>query len=76
MNSQLKARACQTRSEICFFSSPEPSVGELWRPSVRRRLLTIHLVNQSQSSCEAETNSCINGPGHMTKIAAMPIYNK
>ena len=25
MNSQLKARACQTRSEICFYSSPEPS---------------------------------------------------
>ena len=25
---------------------------------------------------EGETKVCINGPGHMTKMAAMPIYGK
>ena len=25
---------------------------------------------------EAETKVCINDPGHMTKMAAMPIYGK
>ena len=26
--------------------------------------------------CEGGTKVCINGPGHMTKMAAMPIYGK
>ena len=25
---------------------------------------------------EGETKVCINGPGHMTKMSAMPIYGK
>ena len=38
------------------------------------------LGHQSQISCEASigrrTNVYINNPGHMTKMAAMPIYGK
>ena len=26
--------------------------------------------------CDGGTKVCSNGPGHMTKMAAMPIYNK
>ena len=43
-------------------------------------LLTNHCTNQSQIlyvlSLGRGTKVCINGPGHMTKMAAMPIYGK
>ena len=29
-----------------------------------------------EPSWEGGTKVCINGPGHMTKMAAMPIYGK
>ena len=42
----------------------------------------LKLIGQSKSKFyveppwEGETKVCINGPGHMTKMAAMPIYGK
>ena len=43
-------------------------------------LLRNRLANQSQILCgaswEGGTKVCINGPGHMTKMAAMPINGK
>ena len=46
----------------------------------RDLLLGNSLANQSQSLCEAsigwENNVYINNPGHMTKMATMPIYGK
>ena len=43
-------------------------------------LLRNHCTNQSQIlyvlSLGRGTKVCINGPGHMTKMAAMPIYGK
>ena len=38
-------------------------------------LLLNHLANQSQILCEAYI-VYINNPGHMTKMATMPIYGK
>ena len=39
-----------------------------------------HLASQSQISYGASmgwgTKVCSNGPGHMTKVAALPIYGK
>ena len=61
------------------------------RPSVRgrrRRPSTFSKVFSSETAWpikakfyveppwEGETKVCINGPGHMTKMAAMPIYGK
>ena len=41
-------------------------------------LLSNHLANQSQILCEVSigwvTNVFMNYPGHMAKMAAMPIY--
>ena len=41
-------------------------------------LLRNHWANQSQIPCGASYGRkvCSNGPGHMTKMAAMPIYGK
>ena len=43
-------------------------------------LLRNHWADWSQISCEASlgrgNENCSNGPGHMTKMAAMPIYGK
>ena len=39
-------------------------------------LLRNHWANQSQISYDGGTKVCSNGPGHMTKLAAMPIYGK
>ena len=59
------------------------------RPSVVvRRTSTISNLFSSETAwpikakfyveppCEGGTKVCINGPGHMTKMAAMPIYGK
>ena len=62
------------------------------RPSVRRpsviRPFTFSNIFSSETawpikakfyvelSWEGGTKVCINGPGHMTKMAAMPIYGK
>ena len=37
-------------------------------------MLTI--IGSRSPPWEGGTKVCINGPGHMTKIAAMPIYGK
>ena len=43
-------------------------------------LKPLNLANQSQILCEASIgcviNVYINNPGHMTKMATMPIYGK
>ena len=72
-------------------SSPEPlgSQGELIRrPSVVRRPSTISKIFFSETAWptkakfymkhlwEGGTNVYIRNPGHMTKMAAMPIYGK
>ena len=56
--------------------------------SVRRRPFTFSNVFSSETAWpiktkfymeppwEGGTKVCINGPGHMTKMAAMPIYGK
>ena len=56
--------------------------------SVVRRPLTFSNIFSSETTWpikakfyveppwEEETKVCINGPGHMTKMAAMPIYGK
>ena len=58
------------------------------RPSVVRRPSTISNIFSSETAWpikakfyveppwEGGTKVCINGPGHMTKMAAMPIYGK
>ena len=61
-------------------------IGYPWirRPSsslvVVVRLFTFSNVFSSETACGASlgrgTKVCINGPGHMTKMAAMPIYGK
>ena len=65
-------------------------IGYPWirRPSVCRRPFTFSNVFSSETawpikakfyvepSWEGGTKVCINGPGHMTKMAAMPIYGK
>ena len=55
---------------------------------VRRRLFTFSNIFSSETAWpikakfyveppwERGTKVCINGPGHMTKMAAMPIYGK
>ena len=57
-------------------------------PSSVRRLSTISNIFSSETTWPIEakfyleppweggTKVCINGPGHMTKMAAMPIYGK
>ena len=75
-----------------FFSSPEPlgSQGELIvYPSSRRPSVPlfskiffsdttwpIKAKFYVEPPWEGGTKVCINGPGHMTKMAAMPIYGK
>ena len=48
--------------------------------TLKHLLLRNRLTNQSQISYEPPwdggTKVCSNGPGHMTKMAAMPIYGK
>ena len=58
------------------------------RPSVRRRRMSVHISNvfssetgwpikakfYVESPWEGGTKVYINGPGHMTKMAATPIY--
>ena len=66
-------------------------IGYQWirRPSVsRRRPFTFSNIFSSETAWpikakfydeppwEGGTKVCINGPGHMTKMAAMPIYGK
>ena len=66
-------------------------IGYQWirRPSVRRRRpFTFSNIFSSETAWpikakfyveppwEGGTKVCINGPGHMTKMAAMPIYGK
>ena len=58
------------------------------RPSVVRRPFTFSNIFSSETAWpikakfyveppwEGGTKVCINGPGHMTKMAAMPIYGK
>ena len=62
-----------------------PWSGVCCRPSVhnfKRLLLGNRLANQSQILCWSSlgrgnrTNVYINGPGHLTKMAVMPIYGK
>ena len=60
-----------------------PSSASVVRPSVhifKHLLLRNRLANQSQICVEPPweggTKVCINGPGHMTKMAATPIYGK
>ena len=72
-----------------FFSSPEPSgsQGELIVypcSGVRRRRCRCRCRQQClnifslyvKPPWEGGTKVYINGPGHMTKMAAMPIYGK
>ena len=76
---------------IHFFSSPEPkdTHGSGVRPTVGvRRPITFSNVFSSETAWpikakfyveppwEGGTKVCINGPGHMTKMATMPIYGK
>ena len=77
---------------IVIFSSPEPSgsQGELIvypYSGVRCRRRRLHYLNIFSSKTalpikakfypwEGGTKVYINGPGHMTKMAAMPIYGK
>ena len=71
-------------SERNIFSSPEPSSR---RPSVRRRppfskIFSSETAWPMKAKCYVEppweggTKVYINLPGHMTKMAAMPIYGK
>ena len=72
-------------ADVNSFSSPEPlgSQGELIvypssrRPSVRLRS-SVHHFQRSyvEPPWEGGTKVCINGPGHMTKMATTPIYGK
>ena len=56
----------------------------LWRPSVVRPSVNIfkHLIPKTTGPIELKfhmdtgTKVCSNGPGHMTKMAATPIYGK
>ena len=40
------------------------------------RRLTGELIGYPWIRRPASSSVCINGPGHMTKMAAMPIYGK
>ena len=57
-----------------------PSLSFLSSTILKRLLLLNRLANESQILCGASlgggTKVYINGPGHMTKMAAMPIYGK
>ena len=57
----------------------------LWRPSVRPSKFSnifsetngpIILKFHMETPYDAGTRVCSNGPGHMTKVAATPIYGK
>ena len=76
---------------MTIFSSPEPlgSQGELiGYPSSRRRGPPFSKIFSSETAWpikakfyveppwEGGTKVYINGPGHMTKMAAMPIYGR
>ena len=76
---------------VFFFSSPGELIGYPWirRPSsVRRRPFTFSNIFSSETAWpikakfyveppwEGGTKIYINGPGHMTKMAATPIYGK
>ena len=74
-----------------LFSSPEPSgsQGELIVypcSGVRRPFTILNIFSETawpikaifyvEPPWEGGTKVCINGPGHMTKMVAMPIYGK
>ena len=71
-----------------IFSSPEPlgSEGELTQASVGVRSPFSKISSETtwpikakfyvEPPWEGGTKVCINGHGHMTKMAAMPIYGK
>ena len=60
---------------------PSPGAIYLYMTTIFKHVLHWNrLANQSQilrgASWEGGTKVYINGPGHMTKMAAMPIYGK
>ena len=59
---------------------PCPGAIYLYMTTIFKHLDWNRLANQSQILCgaswEGGTKVYINGPGHMTKMAAMPIYGK
>ena len=70
---------------IVYPSSRRPS-SSVVRPSVVRPPFSKIFSSETawpikakfyvEPPCEGGTKVCINGPGHMTKMAAMPIYGK
>ena len=53
----------------------------IWRPSIVVHTFKDFLLGQSKpnlilNTIRGGTIKCINNPGHMTKMAAMPIYDK
>ena len=75
-----------SQGEITVYpSSRRPSVG-VRRPSVGVRPPFLKIFSETAWPIKAKfyvglpweggTNVCINGPGHMTKMASMPIYGQ
>ena len=89
---ELIAMVPSHRDNNCFISLPEPkahwlaySIPMVRRPSsasvhIFKHLLQNHLADQSQILCGASlgrgTIFCSRHLGHMTKMAATPIYGK
>ena len=73
---------------FCFFAhlSRSDSIGRLPSSVVRCRPHTLNIISETTETTEAkfhlkpsqdgETKVCINGPGHITGLAAMPIYGR
>ena len=58
---------------------PHPGAVYMYISLIFKHLLWNHQADPSQILCEASIgwgSQCMNNPGHMTKMAAMPIYGK
>ena len=69
LENYLKILACSQVSDRCPLSY-------LSKIFASETTLPIKAKIYAESSWEGGTKLCTNGPGHMTKIAAMPIYGK
>ena len=61
-------RICRSKSSVVFRRPHSLNISETTGP--------IEAKDYVKPSQDGETKVCINDPGHITKIAAMPIYGQ
>ena len=62
--------------ELIVYQSLHSSISQSTFSNVFSSEMPINLIVHMETPLDAEAKVCSNGPGHMTKMAAMLIYGK